>query len=98
MILGLTLDVEEVVMQREAPLHKCWRTVGTPHLLIMGHYEMGFVITPESNASLLRVHITYELPKGAWRLAGWVLGHLYARWCVRRMADDARLHFADVAS
>lgn len=92
-ILGIALNVEEVVTQHEPPLRKAWRTVGTPHLLIIGNYEMGFMIEPLPTSCQLRIYIDYELPQGLWRVAGWLLGGLYARWCVRSMVTDAARHF-----
>jgi hypothetical protein len=97
-MLGLTLSVDEVVTRHEPPFRKAWKTVGTPRLLIMGNYEMGFEVEPDASASRLRVHISYELPHGAWWLAGWLLGGLYAHWCVRSMANDAARHFSAAAS
>lgn len=97
-MMGLSLHVEEVVTQHEPPLRKVWKTVGAPHLLIIGHYEMGFVVAPATSACQLRIFISYELPKGLWQLAGWLLGGLYARWCVRSMATDAARHFSSLAA
>lgn len=93
-LLGLTLAVDEVVSRREPPFRKTWRTVGRPRLLVIGHYEMGFLLEPGDATCRLTVHLTHELPTGGWRLCGWLLGGLYARWCVRRMANDAARHFA----
>lgn len=93
-MLGLTLGVDEVVTVHEPPCRKSWRTVGAPRLLVIGNYEMGFVVEPGPRDCLLRVHITYELPKGPWWLAGWLLGGFYARWCVRTMVSDAVRRFS----
>jgi hypothetical protein len=55
---------------------------------------MGYEITPKDKASLLRVFIDYVLPDGQFsRLLGALVGNFYARWCTRRMADDAAKHF-----
>lgn len=92
-VLGLALRVDEVITRREIPFRKTWHTVGSPRLLIIGEYEMGFEIMSAGPASLLRIHISYHLPQGPTRLLGWLLGGIYARWCVRRMVSDAQRHF-----
>jgi hypothetical protein len=54
-VLGIPLAVEEIVTERHSPLRKVWETTGTPRLLVIGQYRMGYEITPQGNASLLRV-------------------------------------------
>jgi hypothetical protein len=93
--LGIPLGVEEAIIERDPPRRKVWETVGRPRLLVIGAYRMGFEIEPKSDRSELRVFIDYSRPASPM---GRVLGNLfagaYARWCVRRMADDAVEHFA----
>ena len=92
--LGLTLSVQELVTEREPPRRKVWETRGQPHILIIGRYRMGFEIAPAGDRSSLRVFIEYDRPHSPFgRLLGRAFGPLYARWCVKRMADDARKHF-----
>jgi len=87
---GLHLFVDEVVVRRDPPVLKQWRTVGHPRLLIIGSYEMGFAITPADAESQLRIWIDYELPQRPFaRLLGFIFAPLYARWCVARMIKDA---------
>lgn len=93
--LGLSLDVEEVVTERDPPRRKVWETRGTPRMIVIAHYRMGFEIAPlAAGRSRLRVFIDYTRPT---TLAGALLAPLfapvYARWCVKRMADDAAAHF-----
>ena len=45
-ILGLSLEVEELVTKYDYPYSKTWKTVGSPHLLVMGSYRMGFCCLP----------------------------------------------------
>lgn len=93
-ILGMQLSVDEVVTERIPPRRKVWATTGVPTLLVIGHYRMGFDITPQSNASILRVFIDYALPQaGAARWLGYCFGRYYARWCTRQMLADAVRHF-----
>ena len=88
-VLGVELGLEEVVTVREAR-RKAWETIGTPRLLVIGRYRMGFEIEPRERDSLLTVSIDYE-PRPLLPF-GW-LGPAYARWCTRRMGLDAAAHF-----
>ena len=92
--LGILLSVEEIVTERIPPLRKVWETTGRPQLLVISPYRMGYEITPKGKASLLRVFIDYALLDGPFSgLLGGLFGNFYARWCTRRMADDAAKHF-----
>lgn len=94
-ILGLELSLDEVVTEREPPTRKIWETVGSPRLLVIGPYRMGFEVTPRGSCSLLRVFIDYGLP-ARWpeRLLGRAFGGTYAHWCTQSMVNDAVGHFA----
>lgn len=97
-VLGVRLFVEERVVQRAPPTLKAWEVVGEPTLLVIGPYRMAFRITPDPDVawSHLTVWIDYDLPsRGAAGLWGRWLGHWYARWCTRRMVEDARSRFAE---
>jgi hypothetical protein len=92
---GVNLSLEEIVTEREPPSHKAWETRGTPRLLVIGRYRMGFDLAPVQGGSALRVFVEYALPaSGAGRWLGRLFGAVYARWCTRRMLDDAIRHFA----
>lgn len=92
--LGIQLLVEEVVTERDPPRRKVWETRDRPRILIIGAYRMGFEITPSGEHSKLRVFIEYDHPPSPiGRILGRAFARMYARWCVERMADDARLHF-----
>src|SRR6478672_10928648 len=83
---GLTLFLEEEITDYRPPQTKVWRTFGSPRLLIIGHYRMGFEITAASAGSRLRVFLDYDLPSGfVRRLLGRLLAPMYGRWCVRNM-------------
>lgn len=92
--LGLSLDAETCVTQREPPRRKVWETVGDPRLLVIGRYRMGFELTQESAAgSRLRVFIDYALPQGPLaKLAARPIASMYARWCTSQMVRDAVRH------
>ena len=93
-VLGVELSVEEVVVERNPPRRKVWETTGTPKLLVIGHYRMGFELSPQGSSSMLRVFIDYAVPeRGPGRWLGHVFGQAYARWCTQQMVDDAVRHF-----
>src|SRR5687767_10773878 len=41
-VLGVPLEVDERVVEHTPPRRKIWETVGTPRLLVIGPYRMGF--------------------------------------------------------
>lgn len=93
-MLGIPLSLEEVITERHIPSRKVWETIGAPKLLIIEHYRMGFDLTAKGDSCLVRVFIDYSLPTtapGSW--LGRLLGGVYARWCMKQMADDAVRHF-----
>jgi len=93
-VFGISLELQEAVIDRSPPARKVWRTTTPPRLLVIGPYRMGFEITPQGAASLLTVFIDYALPdSGVERWLGRILGPCYARWCARRMAHDAVARF-----
>ena len=93
-ILGLSLKVEEVVTEYDRPHSKAWKTVGSPRLLVIGQYGMGFSLAARGERSLLRVYIDYSPPHtGVSRLLARLFGKSYAKWCTNRMAHDASVHF-----
>ena len=94
-VLGFDLSLDEVVTEREPPTRKVWETVGSPRLLVIGPYRMGFEVTPSGGGSLLRVFIDYAMPS-SWpaRWLGRVFGGYYAHWCTQNMVDDAVRQFA----
>ena len=93
-MMGIPLSLEEVITERQVPSRKVWETIGTPNLVVMAHYRMGFELTPKGDASMVRVFIDYSLPTaapGSW--LGRLLGGVYARWCTTKMAEGAARHF-----
>lgn len=93
-VFGLTLFVQEVVRDYNPPHRKVWETVGTPRLLVISGYRMGFELTPAKTGCRLCLFIDYALPsRGFSQWLGRWLGRYYACWCVNRMIDDARATF-----
>lgn len=91
-VLGLTLALEEEVVEYAPPWRKSWQTLGEPHLLVIGPYQMGFVLhaLPDGGTQV-QVWLRYALPQGRWaRVCSRILGPWYARWCVRQMLAVAR--------
>jgi len=97
-VFGIPLSVEEIVIERIPRQLKVWATTGSPRLLVIGQYRMGFEIASQENSSVLRVHIDYALPDGPLtRWLGYLMGSFYARWCTQKMINDAIKHFALLA-
>ncbi len=89
-ILGMSISLEEAVVERVPPQLKTWETLGEPKLLVIGRYHMGFDLAPEGHGTRLRVWIDYNLPSsGGQRWLGRLFGRLYADWCVRKMVQSA---------
>jgi hypothetical protein len=96
-VFGIPLFLDEVVTQHEPPHHKEWQTVGNINLLVIDHYILGFEIEPLNSNSRLRVYIDYDFPKsGGARLLGYLLGEMYAKWCVNQMISGVKKHFNKV--
>jgi len=94
-VLGINVAVDETVIERDPPRRKVWETTGAPRLLVIGHYRMGFEITPTDDAARLRVFIDYSLPVGfVSRWLGYLVAGYYAKWCTERMVHDAVKSFA----
>ncbi len=95
-MLGIGMALDEAVTERQRPHLKAWKTIGAPKLLVIGAYRMGFRIEASGAASLLTVFMDYDLPRGlVGRLLGRLFGSAYARWCCRRMVEDAARAFSD---
>lgn len=89
-ILGMSLWLEEAVVERTPQYRKTWETLGEPRLLVIGGYRMGFDLVPSGRGTHLRVWIDYKLPPaGGPRLLGRLFGRFYADWCVRKMLQAA---------
>lgn len=93
-MLGIDLSLEEVVREREPPRRKEWETIGSPRLLVIGGYRLGFEIASVGKLTEMHVFIGYNLPSSTeQRLLGYCFGPIYARWCVRQMVNGARAQF-----
>lgn len=89
-ILGITLTIDEEVIERIPPRAKTWQTIGTPRMLVIVAYRMGYRLEPRGSASRLTVFIDYDLPsRGLARWLGRLAGATYAGWCVTSMIRNA---------
>lgn len=84
-VLGLKLAVDEVVVIRDPPREKVWETVGSPRLVVLRGYRMGFRLEPDDAGTTLYAFIDYAPSPGL----GW-LARAYARWCVAKIISDAQ--------
>ena len=94
-VWGIDLFLDEVVTEYQPPNKKVWETVGPIRLVVIGHYRMGIAVADEDGESRLKVFIDYELPSGGTRWLGYLLGGMYAKWCVRQMLRGTVDYFAD---
>ncbi len=87
-ILGLRLFLEEVVTERSPPFSKTWETRAKIRLLVMGHYRIGFTITPQDNGSHVGMFMDYAMPASqGWRIVAGLFAKYYAGWCLRKMTE-----------
>jgi len=56
-VFGMSLFLDEVVTERVPPWEKAWETVGTPRLLVIGAYRMGFRSLRDDGGSRVTVFI-----------------------------------------
>jgi len=96
-VVGIPLVVDEVVVEHVVPWEKTWETVGTPRLLVIGAYRMGFRVLRHERGSAFRVFIDYSLPE-RHRWLGRLLGQVYARWCVKQMTKGVERRFRRVTT
>lgn len=94
-VLGLPLAVVEEITERQPPFRKIWETTGAQRMIVIASYRLGYEIQRSAQGSNLRVFIDYTLPdRFPGRLMGFLLGPIYARWCVSRMIEGALHRFA----
>ena len=91
-VFGIDIYLDEVVTTHNPPYKKTWQTVGTPNLIVIGDYEMGFEITKNGGKSDFKVFINYNLPTGIFtKLFGILLSGFYAKWCVNQMIKSTSI-------
>ena len=96
-VLGVSISLAEKVVERVPPRCKHWETIGTPRLIVMGAYRMGFDIEPASDGCRVTVAIDYDVPEGLWAsLLGRLFAPAYTRWCVERIVEAVTHEFSPV--
>ena len=93
----MNLFVETQVLQRDPPQFKSWATTGPVGLLVIGAYQMSVRLDRVPGGCHVTIRIDYA-PAG--RHAGVVgrwAARAYARWCVRQIAADVAVEFANGA-
>jgi len=95
---GFGITLEEFVEERTPPLRKVWATIGTPRLVVIRDYRMGFEIAEVVKSCQLRVWIDYALPRsGVRHWLGRLLAPTFARWCVENMLHEVQsIHIAPI--
>jgi len=97
--LGIPIEIEERITQRDRPHGKAWHTIGRPRMLVMTAYRMGFSVVAAPGGATLKVYIDYVTPqRGIGRALGAVFAGAYARWCVRSMIASAVGYFGMAVS
>lgn len=91
-VLGMKLYLDEVVTEYTPPFRKVWKTVGSPKLIVIDHYQLGFELRHAGDKTKLKVFIDYNLPAGASKFLGLLFGKFYAKWCVRQMVESISGH------
>ena len=95
-VLGFSISLVEKIVERVPPRHKRWEIIGTPRLIVMGRYRMGFDIERAGDGCRVTVVIDYDLPEGVWgSLSGQLFAPAYARWCVQRIVQTVAHEFSD---
>ncbi|PBN44180.1 SRPBCC family protein [Sphingobium sp. D43FB] len=88
---GFAIALDEIIEERAPPLRKFWATIGTPQLVVIRDYRMGFEIAEVVMGCQLRVWIDYALPRSGVRHGlGRLLAPTFARWCVENMLHEVQ--------
>lgn len=92
--LGMSLQIDECVLERRPPQAKVWETVGRPRMIVMDAYRMGFELVPSAGGTIVSVFIDYAKPgRGIRRWLAGLAAERYARWCVHGMIAAAIARF-----
>ncbi len=96
-VLFLPIDFSETVIEWVETKRKIWKTIGTPKLIILGNYEMGFELEQTQEGTKAHLWIDYEIPR-PWfgRILGMLLADWYSRWCLRMMGSGAKNSLEDI--
>ena len=90
-VLGMAIDIKEIVTKWTKNREKSWSTVGKPKMIVMSGYVMHLLFTPTEKGTRVLFEIDYSLPRTPW---GWMIGIIlarkYAKWCLKRACEDSK--------
>jgi len=90
-VLGLPLDFTTTVTSWLPEREKVVETTGRPRLIVIRDFQIRSSIARVDGSTRVAFALAYNLPEGrVGRLLGRALAGPYARWCLRRIAQDAR--------
>ncbi len=96
-VLGFKMDFTVVTSKWESNKEKVWGTVGEAKMIILEWYQMQLLITKVGEDTLVDLSIKYTKPrKFFFRSIGFILAKPYAKWCLKNMLQDTKIHFESI--
>jgi hypothetical protein len=90
-VLGVPIDFTTTCTAWLPGREKVLQTTGESRLVVIRDFRMTSTMTPLDGGTRLALALAYNPPAGTFgRLLGRALAAPYVRWCLRRMAHDAR--------
>lgn len=92
--MGFKMDFTVLTTKWEKGKEKVWETIGPAKMVILEWYQMQLVITEEGLNTRADLSIKYTKPrKFFYRGVGFLLAKPYAKWCLKKMLNDAKKYF-----
>lgn len=90
-MMGMTIDLSEMVTKWQPPQSKEWETVGDAQIIIMSWYRMRFEINTAKDATVVKLSISY-LPPKQWyyKILSFFFATWYCNWCLNNMLQDTK--------
>lgn len=90
-VMWMKMDFTVQVFQWQSGKDKTWGTIGNSKMIVIDWFEMHLITSPiTSEKTEVRLEIKYTKSKN---IKGFLLGKLYAKWCVKKMLKDSKKHF-----
>jgi hypothetical protein len=90
-MMGLKMDFTVEVIKWVEGKEKVWETIGEAKMIIYSWYRMQLLITPNDNATIAELSITYEKPKGWFaKIISFLFADWYCNWCLKSMLRDSK--------
>ncbi len=90
-MMGMIMDFSETVTKWQPPKLKEWETIGDAKMIIMSWYRMWFEITPAENGTIVKISISYLLPKlWYYKILLFFFARWYCNWCLNNMLNDTK--------